>query len=236
MSLSVEQHQQYLDTELYRATGGTVQRGPFKGLKLGPLLCHGEASPKLLGCYEEEIHDALERCIARNPAKVVNIGSAEGYYAVGLARRLPTVPVVAFDPLEPAQTLTRFNAQLNEQVIEVRGLATLDALQEALIPRSLIVCDCEGAEVDLMNPAQLPTLAECDFIVECHDFLKPGLANELMQRFSQTHALEHISEGARNPNGEPTLRKLHSVFRWLAVCENRPECMSYLAGFCAAQR
>src|SRR5271165_2199287 len=89
-------------------TGNIVQRGPFAGTAILQEKSWGNAgdlAAKLLGFYEEELHDAVEEAIAGNPDLVLNVGCAEGFYAVGLARRLPESRVIAFDIDQPAQTI-----------------------------------------------------------------------------------------------------------------------------------
>jgi hypothetical protein len=51
-------------------------------------------SPKFLGTYERELHRVIERAIWRRPKYVLNIGCAEGFYAVGLAIRLNDAQVL----------------------------------------------------------------------------------------------------------------------------------------------
>ena len=60
------------------------------------LVPDGDLPPKLLCCYEAELHPAIERAAARNPQLIVTIGCAEGYYAVGMARVLLAARVHAF--------------------------------------------------------------------------------------------------------------------------------------------
>src|SRR5688500_985732 len=71
--------------------GLSVRRGPFHGMTY-PESAVGLAEqlvPKLLGSYECELHGALEQVIQGDYEQVVDIGAADGYYAVGLARALP---------------------------------------------------------------------------------------------------------------------------------------------------
>ncbi len=102
-----------LQAELVRRFGVVVQGGPFRGmtyLAASSESCH---IPKLLGCYEIELHPAIERAAARSYARVLNIGSAEGYYAIGLARRLPGARVGAFDADAVAQKACRSLAAMH---------------------------------------------------------------------------------------------------------------------------
>src|SRR5262249_34123991 len=79
--------------------GNKVKTGPFEGMEIiqSPYWNDGNNISKLVGCYEYEIHSAIERAIERRPATIINVGCAEGYYAIGFARRLPGSAAIAFD-------------------------------------------------------------------------------------------------------------------------------------------
>src|SRR2546427_9690847 len=68
--------------------GSAVLAGPFEGLRLVPGFEERIASPilKLLGSYEQQLHRPLEVAIEMQPETIANVGSADGYYATGLAR------------------------------------------------------------------------------------------------------------------------------------------------------
>src|SRR3954471_17960548 len=63
--------------------GLTVSGGPFAGPTY-PARPPLPLAPKLLGIYERELHGAIEAAIRAAPETIVNVGSADGYYAVGL--------------------------------------------------------------------------------------------------------------------------------------------------------
>jgi methylase of polypeptide subunit release factors len=71
------------------------------------------ASPKFLGTYEQELHSVVERAIWLDPTYVLNIGCAEGFYAVGLAMRLKSVQVFAADADPKALSAPMKSAELN---------------------------------------------------------------------------------------------------------------------------
>jgi hypothetical protein len=56
-----------------------------------------DASAKFLGTYEQELHGVIEKAMESHPKFVLNIGCAEGFYAVGLAIRLNDAQVFAAD-------------------------------------------------------------------------------------------------------------------------------------------
>jgi hypothetical protein len=219
---------------LVRQQGWAVQSGPFAGMALPDRASWGDGDllPKLLGCYEMELHPVIDEIIAAAPDLIVNVGAAEGYYAVGMARLIPGAFVHAFDTEAKSQEICREAAGLNDvsSRVSVSGQCTPDLLQ-AIVPRGrtpVVICDCEGYERDLIDPRRVPALRTAMLLIECHDFIDPSITPTLVERLSATHALEGVREGARDPNTSPFLQGLDSLDRWLAVCEYRPTMMHWI--------
>jgi hypothetical protein len=214
-----------------------VQRGPFAGMRLPTKASWGGGylAPKLLGSYEQELHRAIEKAVARRPDVVINVGCAEGYYAIGLARRLPRAHVYAFDISEDAQRACRIAAEENQvsDRVEVRGLCDAEQLA-ALCPegvRALIVLDCEGAELALLDATAARQLGRADLIVELHDFVDRRITPTLMERFAVTHKPSLVREGTCAPMEHPALQPLGSFDRALLSCEFRPETMQWMVAW-----
>ena len=225
-----------LSLELARLFGDRVQSGPFAGMLLGEGMpwSQGEARPaKLLGTYESNLHAAIDKAVRRAPQTVVNVGCAEGYYAVGMARLLPAAKVFAFDTDPRARQLCGEAAAINGVADRVKVDAGCSAsVLEELAGRPgnpLAIVDCEGGERDLLDPTVVPGLARCDIIVESHDYLLPGTTDLLDRRLSPTHDVEFISQGGRNPSDIAGLAQWAERDRWLLVDEDRPETMRWLA-------
>jgi len=218
-----------LNDWLFEQTKGIVQTGPFAGMKMiyeETNWRDGNLGTKMLGCYEQELHQAVEEEIARlakvREPTIVNIGCAEGYYAVGLARRLPQAIVAAIDIDPEALRITKATADLNG--VNVQVITNGDDGDAAMAMPDLVVSDCEGAEVDYLNPDRFPSLLMTTMIVECHN----NAASVLVPRFTGTHNIWGIEEGWRDPNKFECLRNLHSHKRWLAISEGRPSTMHWL--------
>jgi hypothetical protein len=210
---------------LSRVCGATVQGGPFASLKyLEQSTAESVYLPKLMGTYEAEVHPALARISQQPYETVVNIGCGEGYYAVGLARLLPAARVLAFDSDPGAQELCRHLAGLNGVAgrVVVGGECSLAQLRELARPRTLIVCDVEGAEARLLDLQQVPGLTSCDLLVELHDCIHPGLSALICRRFQPTHDAQMLNHGGRNPYAIPALKDLIQFNQFLAVLEARP--------------
>jgi predicted O-methyltransferase YrrM len=164
---------------------------------------------------------------------VINVGCAEGYYAIGFARCLPQATVYAFDIDRHAQAICASAAKDNgiADRINVEGICTADRLAEIIenSTSTLIVMDCEGAEIDLLDPLKVPGLARCDIVVEAHDFIVPEATKILEDRFRASHAIDRITQGGRNPNEIEELADYSEADRWLMVDEKRPAMMTWLA-------
>lgn len=229
-----EARRKQLTAYLARESGMKVLNGPFAGMLVNEKTSWGDGdiASRILGCYEEELNDALERAIARAPSVVVNVGCAEGHFTIGLARRLPNSTVFAHDISDEARRLCRETAEANGVAghVTIDGACTHEILRRHLAgrDRALAVLDCEGAELYLLDPAAVPELECCDLIIECHDFLDRTITPTLFDRFSRTHDVEKVVEAGRDPNKYPLLHHMHSSDRWLVVSEGRPEFMHWL--------
>lgn len=182
-----------------------VLGGPFRGMRYVTDSYDSGFLPRLLGTYEWEVADAVARLVASGVDRVVDIGAAEGYYAVGLARLLPpAVRVVGFDSNRRARFLLRRMARLNGVAgrVEVRGHCDPPALADALAgaDRPLVVCDCEGFEAILLDPDRVPALRRSAVLVELHDHLCPGASETVRARFAPTHRIEAVPH---DPHGPP---------------------------------
>ncbi|HEY0966789.1 MAG TPA: hypothetical protein VGD88_05335 [Opitutaceae bacterium] len=178
-----------------------VAGGPFAGM-IYPAESVGSANwPKRLGVYENELVDTLTRFDAVPPPVVINVGAAEGYYALGCARRWPTTKIIAFEQ-DPAgrELLTRYAArnQVSER-IDVRGLCTPAELSPLLRawPRGLLLMDVEGAEDELLDGPVIDALRQYHVVVELHDLRRERLGERLRARFEGTHRIEQIETRPR---------------------------------------
>jgi hypothetical protein len=183
--------------------GLEVSGGPFAGLRYTDTSPH-TLVPKLLGIYERELHAAVEDVIRARPARIVNVGAADGYYAVGLARRVPDARVVAYEADADQRALLARVIAANGVTVQIEGAAGPGALGDA----DLVVMDCEGCERALLQPPLDATI-----LVELHDVWDPGVGAVVTERFAATHEIVVIPSGPQPPRG--------------ALSEQRPGPMSW---------
>jgi lipopolysaccharide biosynthesis glycosyltransferase/tetratricopeptide (TPR) repeat protein len=232
----VGQNRAALNHVISAHTQGVVSAGLFAGMKIPDQSSWGDGdlAPKLLGTYEQELQQPILKLLStRSYDAMVNVGCAEGYYAVGLARLSERCCVYAFDPDQTAQQICKYAAELNSvgNRIIVDGACSTKTLEllTRKHPTLLCVIDCEGFEINLLTSELIERYAgTSDFIVECHDFVQPGITHELQQRFCKTHNVHLIQAGPRDPNRFPFLWERNDLERWLSVWEKRPCTMNWL--------
>ena len=236
LHLAAKARRREINHGVYQALHGRVTAGPFEGMLLPDQTSwlDGDIAPKLLGVYEAELHPLVTQVVAADYPIVVNVGCAEGFYAIGLARLMSHTKVYAFDVNVDAQRVCREAAIRNGVADRVIVSGRCDAAAiETILPNATVAflfLDCEGGEKDLLDPVTAPALKHCDFAVECHDFYDRDISPAIVGRFEATHTISVIHEGPRDPNTVPMLRSLDSLDRWLTVCEFRPETMHWLVG------
>ncbi len=215
---------------------GTVRHGPFAGLKYPELTSIGSALyPKLLGSYESELHPWIREVCDGGYSEIIDVGCAEGYYAVGLARRIPQAMVYAYDIYDGAQQLCAACAAANHVAdrLSVRGAFTADELPGIPIrQRGLIFCDCEGAETQIFTEQTRPRFANWDLLIETHDFLDITISTRMAALFEETHELRTLTSIDDIQKAKtydfPELAPFDLATRRAILAEWRPTIMEWL--------
>jgi len=182
-----------------------VLSGPFKGMRYGDFSYNSALIPKLLGTYEADLHGWVGEALGAGYDAVINIGCAEGYYAVGFAYANPGIDVVAFDTSSVALDMMSKLAALNglQDRVRVADAHTPAELESLLrrYRRPLLLVDIEGAEDELLDIRRAPSLESADMIIETHDGYNFGVTRRLMERFWPTHRFEIT--GGREAEDQP---------------------------------
>ena len=204
---------------LVETYGAAVMSGPFKNIRYPPRSLLRHSGPKLLGTYECEVYAFLELAISALPNVVIDIGCAEGYYAVGLAKRLPAAKVYAFDIDPWARRRTREMAMLNNvQNLEVAGECMRDWLISHAQGSAFIVMDCEGCEAHLAANAVTDLKASSWWMIELHELASPGVTERLRSFFASTHRVELITSRPRHRGDAPAVVAMNDssqVMAWM---------------------
>jgi hypothetical protein len=205
--------------------GARIRGGPFAGMEYLAAATEGALIPRLLGTYESELHPYLQRFAAEGLDTVVDVGCAEGYYAVGLARLMPQITVHAHDIDEAARTACTELAARNGVTDRVRigGAFPPEGFEAFAGQRTLVMVDAEGAELDVLRPDLSPALAGMRLIVETHDVYRAGALKTLVARFAPTHAITIVRQQPKRFEMPPWLQELPHLDQLLAVWEWRAQ-------------
>jgi hypothetical protein len=183
----------------------TVVSGPFRGMRYSLAAQGSYHSTKILGTYEKELHGVVDAIRKLSPSHIIDIGAAEGYYAVGFGREnQPHQRITCFELEEKGRSLLRLIADWNGvSHLEIHGRCGVDALDAVLcLPdcinhKKVVICDVEGYESVLLNPERVSGLRFCSVLVETHDHLVAGVSDLLVARFAKSHAVMQIPTAIR---------------------------------------
>ena len=163
---------------LFDQFDGEVQRGPFAGLKLdrNNTASKGLLALKIFGLYESVVIDAI---VQSGPySDLINIGACDGYFTLGLLKSGLVKRSICFETFEKRQQAIRRYAAANElsEQVFVLGEAT-ESIGDDIsrfqfdAQNSLLICDIEGAEFELLSRGFMQQLQGTTMIIELHDRL-----------------------------------------------------------------
>ena len=159
----------------------TVQNGIFKGLKIQEKQWWGigDVAIKCLGYYEIEVQDIIERVQRENNLNTfIDVGGADGYFALGLIKNKIFEQSIIFEISSLGRKSIKNGSRLNqvEDRILIYGEATQSNLSHILnendieLKNTLLLCDIEGEEYNLINQDLLNFLRDSYIIIELHFF------------------------------------------------------------------
>lgn len=210
--------------------GRKVQYGHFKGMMLNQNIWWGgyDFIPKLLGVYEEHVLNRIKDILSCKCLAFIDIGAADGYFAIGVAYSGMSESVVAFETSDQARRLLAENASRNycENRIAIRGEADHNNMREVLesVGDSLILIDIEGAEYALLDEAMLKLVCNCWLIVELHPRkILNGFAlqEKLLESANKIFDIEIMVRDTYNPNFFEELSEFSDDERLLSFSEGR---------------
>jgi hypothetical protein len=186
--------------------GTAVLRGPFRGLHYP---AHGDAAAgKLVGSYECELHPWFAEALEQRPRSFVDLGAADGYYAVGVGRASPTTTVHAFELAPSLRRRMRMLAAANGVELSVHGRATARRVARLPLDGALVLADLEGSEIAVLRPPLIDKLRSAVVIVELHERSVPNILSVLRSRLHATHTVDVVSIAERDPGCFPELAVL----------------------------
>ncbi|HSI65550.1 MAG TPA: hypothetical protein VLE43_20655 [Candidatus Saccharimonadia bacterium] len=203
-----------------------VLRGPFAGVHYLPRERYASCRfEKIVGAYEHELHPLLKEISASKQYRtVINVGAAEGYYTVGLARMFPIARVISYEMTEDGQEFCAELARLNEvsDRVEVLGACTPEILGKlSVVSPVLLVMDTDLGERTLLDPQVVPWLREVDILVELHECLQSGTNELIRSRFEKSHHIRQVVNAGLEYARYPELTNLTFEEIYAMVGEDR---------------
>lgn len=204
--------------------GLVVLNGPFKGMRY-PTADIAELTllPKLAGCYEKQLFPLIKELSEVPYENIIDVGCAEGYYAVGFASLFPHATIHCYDinerDLEFCQQMAALNGVSNLAYHNFCSPETLTGFNYG--NRSFLLCDCEGYELELFTSEVVTALAKTEVLIECHDNLDPHTSETLRQRFATSHEVRMLNNSDSHLSGLEGLDHMTAAERAFAVLEHR---------------
>jgi predicted RNA methylase len=209
----------------------TVQAGPFAGMKYPPdrIADIDASATKLLGTYELEIAWVFERALKSNVTTFLDIGCADGYYAVGMAYASPTITTYAYDLASSARELCAATAVASgaEGRVRIAKCFRRETLANLAVEEALVLCDIEGGEVELLDSRVAAALRCCVVVVEVHESQRRGAGARLREVFATTHDVITVAQRPRVDIPGP-LESWSAAERTVALSEFRDPDLHWL--------
>jgi hypothetical protein len=223
LRLTARWRSQMIANTIIHLHGTVVQAGPFAGMEYLGYATEGCLAPRLLGTYEADLHPHIVRLAQEGLDAIIDIGCAEGYYAVGMARLSPGSIIYAHDTDKRAQESCALLAAQNGVTdrVKIGGEFKGEDFDKFSDRSVLLMMDAEGAEDDLLHPDQWPALRGMNIIVETHNMFRPGITNRLVERFQKSHDIEVVNYSPRFTEMPTGLRDYAPLDQLLATWEWR---------------
>jgi hypothetical protein len=227
----IQQRRLLISKQLDERFGSQVRYGPFRGLKLSKAIWWGttDRAGMLLGIYEQEVLSALASVPARYRRSFIELGAADGYYAIGVLVNDLFERSYCFEVSIRGQKAIAANAALNgvSSRVQINGIAEADfhtALPEPAISNSVLLIDIEGVEFDILTAQTFERFANSVIIVELHDhFFADGQQrlDRLRGLCANLFRIEELTTTARDLSPFPELKQFSDTDRWLICSEGR---------------
>ena len=228
----MKQRRKMLARSIFDRYDGVVQRGPYAGMKLGDRsnISQGPLGLKILGLYESLVVEKIHS--VKNFDDFINFGAADGYMALGPLFNSSCKRAICFEMTEEGRGAVERNAKINNiyDALIIRGKVDQDvifSLSELEInpSRSVVLCDIEGAEFEVLTKEVFTFLRGATLIVELHDKLMSngyGLREKLLKNIpgdAHTHIISQ--KRASSFEGIIDLEELNDSDRALVMSEGR---------------
>ena len=234
-SETVAERRARISHETHALCGGKVTYGAFKGLRLNRHTWWGGADlgAQCLGIYEKHILDFISS--AGPFSTFLDIGAADGFYAVGMLYSRYAAKTICFETSKKGRDAIKKNWIANNSVgeLEIHGEAdglSIEKVANQLTFPAFVLLDIEGGEFELLSPRVISLLRHCDVIIEVHSWVTdfPAKYQRLLTDLYVHFEVEVLAHAVRDVDSIPLLATYPDDNRLLVASEGRPYLMRFL--------
>ena len=234
---TVSARSERISLETYDACNGVVKYGPFQGLRLNRKTWWGKSDlgAQCLGLYEKEILDEIGGQRKGKYQTFIDIGAADGYYAVGMLLAGIVDNVISFEISEVGREAINENwvNNGNPGAITLYGEAnhaSLKVIPKHIFDNALVLIDIEGYEFELLTKDVIKQLQFSEVIIEIHNWIDDFETRyaQLLWDLSEYFNIEKIAPVERDTTSYSELRSYTDDNRLLLISERRPCLMRFL--------
>jgi hypothetical protein len=178
---------------LIEKIGNRIYFGPFSGTKIPKEAYDFLTISEILGLYESCLHSKFDNLLNLDINNVILVGGNNGYYAAGIIHLLnpKTTKIYESDgKFHPVINSWFTGNKLSNT--NILGKATIEEFEHIKSKIDFIFMDCEGCEIELLNPQLFLWQQKTEILLELHPFYVDNLIAILTSRFKKTHKIEII--------------------------------------------
>ncbi len=214
-----------------------VAYGPLKGMLLNKdtWWSKNDRITQTLGVYEQHVMEKLIELSGINNSQFVDIGAADGYFAVGMAYSNFYDNIYAFEISKRGQDKIKENAIRNSCLdsVIIKGEANYDSLNNIINndAGTVLLIDIEGFEFELLTTDILILLRNCHVICELHPWLvNDGYdkQDDFIESAKKYFDVSLIKRDYYNPSAFEELDNFSDEERLIALGEGRKKNMNWL--------
>lgn len=234
---TIAERRRRISSQVFEQLNGVVQFGPFQGMQLSsnPHWGSSDRASMLLGLYEKEVLDYIMSLPLNKDRNFIDIGAADGYYAIGFLMAERFKQSICFELTELGQQVIAENAERNGvgHKVKIHGVANdaaLESFSEADLEQAVVLVDIEGAEFEVLSQRNLEKLRNSYLVIEIHNWIDgfKEKYNRLLNDANEIFNLSVLKVGQREIPELEIFENFPDDNRWLMLSEGRPNRMRWL--------
>jgi hypothetical protein len=178
---------------LLEKIGNRIYFGPFSGIKIPKESYDFLTISEILGLYESCLHSKFDNLLNQDINNAILVGGNNGYYAAGMSYLLNPQIINVYESEHKFHPIISSWFSGNKlSNINIYGKATIEEFEKIKAKIDFLFMDCEGYEIELLNPEVFLWQQKTEILLELHPFYVDNLIAIITSRFRKTHKIEII--------------------------------------------